>query len=229
MRGLWAILSLAAHGHADALSFTLGVGGEELLIDPGTYDYHRRPRWRAYFRGTSAHNTVRVDGRDQSEPGGSFLWTRHAQVRTLSWTGDASIDRLVAEHDGYRRLDDPLVHRREMVYEKERRLLTVIDSFVCKLAHVVEWHWHCAEHAIVSLTGATAVVQGARGCLRITMPGCGWDPQVIRGDEITPLGWVSRRFDEKEPCSVVRFEGSIHGAASFLTHIAIGPESSEHS
>ncbi|SPJ15312.1 Heparinase II/III-like family protein [Burkholderiales bacterium] len=222
-------LSLAAHGHADALSFTLGVGGEELLIDPGTYDYHRRPHWRAYFRGTSAHNTVRVDGRDQSESGGSFLWTRHAQVRTLSWTGDARTDRLVAEHDGYLRLDDPLVHRRETVYDKERRLLTVIDSFACKLAHMVEWHWHCGEHAIVSLIGATAVVQGARACLQITMPGCGWDPQVIRGDAVTPLGWVSRRFDEKEPCSVVRFKGSIHGAASFLTHIAIDPNSPGHS
>ena len=34
----------------------------EFLIDPGTYAYHTQERWRNYFRGTSAHNTVRIDG-----------------------------------------------------------------------------------------------------------------------------------------------------------------------
>src|SRR5262249_9207637 len=73
-------LSIAAHGHADALAFTLSVGGREILVDPGTYAYHRNRRWRDYFRGTSAHNTLRVDGREQSEPGGDFLWLSHARA-----------------------------------------------------------------------------------------------------------------------------------------------------
>src|SRR5206468_507056 len=55
--------AIAAHGHADALSFTLSVGGSEFLIDPGTCAYHTQERWRQYFRGTAAHNTLRVDGR----------------------------------------------------------------------------------------------------------------------------------------------------------------------
>src|SRR5690606_32758000 len=59
-------LSIAAHGHADALAFTLSVAGHELLIDPGTYAYHTQKTWRDYFRGTLAHNTVRIDGEDQS-------------------------------------------------------------------------------------------------------------------------------------------------------------------
>ena len=54
--------SIAAHGHADALSFSLSAAGLEFLIDPGTYAYHTQERWRNYFRGTSAHNTVRLDG-----------------------------------------------------------------------------------------------------------------------------------------------------------------------
>ena len=78
-------LSIAAHGHADALSFTLSVGGNEILIDPGTFAYHTQKRWREYFRGTSAHNTLRVDGADQSVPGGNFLWTQHSQTRVLSF------------------------------------------------------------------------------------------------------------------------------------------------
>ncbi|MGI9304294.1 MAG: heparinase II/III domain-containing protein, partial [Gammaproteobacteria bacterium] len=55
-------LSLAAHGHADALAFTLSLGGREFLVDPGTYAYHTGRLWRDYFRGTAAHNTVMIDG-----------------------------------------------------------------------------------------------------------------------------------------------------------------------
>ncbi len=51
---------LAAHGHADAMSFTLRVCGEDVFVDPGTYDYFTHPRWREYFRSTRAHNTVVV-------------------------------------------------------------------------------------------------------------------------------------------------------------------------
>src|SRR5262249_33801097 len=65
---------VAAHGHADALSITLSVGGVQILVDPGTFIEHGDSPWRDYFRGTAAHNTIRVDGRDQSEPGGDSLW-----------------------------------------------------------------------------------------------------------------------------------------------------------
>ncbi|MHC4560573.1 MAG: heparinase II/III domain-containing protein, partial [Planctomycetota bacterium] len=65
---------LAGHGHADALSFTLRAFGRDVLVDPGTYDYFSYRKWREYFRSTQAHNTVVVDGRDQSEMLGLFLW-----------------------------------------------------------------------------------------------------------------------------------------------------------
>ena len=44
-------LSLAAHGHADALALVLSLGGRPVLIDPGTYAYHTQRRWRDYFAG----------------------------------------------------------------------------------------------------------------------------------------------------------------------------------
>ena len=47
-----------AHGHADALAFTMSVGGLEFLVDPGTFAYHTEAQWRSYFRGTAAHNTL---------------------------------------------------------------------------------------------------------------------------------------------------------------------------
>ena len=78
--GPLGFLSIAAHGHADCLSLLLSVSGKELLVDPGTYCYHTEREWRDYFRSTAAHNTVRVDGVDQSQIAGAFLWAEKAEA-----------------------------------------------------------------------------------------------------------------------------------------------------
>ncbi len=110
--------SIAAHGHADALSFTLSAGGREFLIDPGTYAYHTQGAWRSYFRGTSAHNTVCIDGEDQSVQGGSFMWLKKANAGCSLWLSSAEKDCFEGWHDGYRRLDDPVKHRRLIELDK---------------------------------------------------------------------------------------------------------------
>ena len=76
--GPHGFLSIAAHAHADALSVEVRYGGVDILADPGTYCYHGDPAWRSYFRSTIAHNTLEIDGRNQSVEGGPFLWLRHA-------------------------------------------------------------------------------------------------------------------------------------------------------
>ena len=62
---------LPAHAHADALSFQLWLGGEPVVVDPGMATYEPGPE-RDWFRGTRAHSTVSVDGRDQFELWGAF-------------------------------------------------------------------------------------------------------------------------------------------------------------
>ncbi len=62
---------LPAHAHADALSFQLWWRGEPVVADPGTSTYEPG-RQRDWERGTAAHSTVRVDGRDQFELWGAF-------------------------------------------------------------------------------------------------------------------------------------------------------------
>ena len=56
------------HSHADASSIQLITDGRPILIDPGTFCYVCPERDR--FRGTAAHNTLQVDGRDQAQPNG---------------------------------------------------------------------------------------------------------------------------------------------------------------
>jgi hypothetical protein len=62
---------LPAHAHADALSFQLRVEGRPLVVDPGSYTYEPGPE-RDAFRGTRAHSTIALGGRDQFELWGAF-------------------------------------------------------------------------------------------------------------------------------------------------------------
>lgn len=53
------------HGHYDQLALEL-YAGAPFVVDPGRYTYDARSPWRHWFKGTPAHNTVTVDGRDQT-------------------------------------------------------------------------------------------------------------------------------------------------------------------
>ena len=55
------------HGHYDLLSLEIAAGGRPLILDPGRYTYdEQEPNLRHWFKGTAAHNTVVVDGLDQT-------------------------------------------------------------------------------------------------------------------------------------------------------------------
>ena len=73
--------SLAAHGHADALSFQMFIEGMPVFVDPGTYNYHVPKMMRDDFRATKNHNTVCVDGANQAEILGPFLWGKRYECK----------------------------------------------------------------------------------------------------------------------------------------------------
>lgn len=115
--------SIAAHGHADALSFQMYVDGKPVFIDPGTYIYHCDIASRNAYRQTKNHNTVCIDDRDQSEMLGAFLWGRKAKCRLIEYREDEKGVFLSAEHDGY----VPIIHKRSFLFDKKNKL-TITDE-----------------------------------------------------------------------------------------------------
>lgn len=214
-------LAIAAHGHADALAFTLSAGGLELLVDPGTYAYHTQRVWRDHFRGTLAHNTLRVDGRDQSLIAGNFMWLQPATARLVRFDAQASPQCFEGEHDGYRRLADPVLHRRRLEWDAALRTLTVTDTLECRAAHDIEIAWHFDERCAVRAENAT--LRATRGMcgLRLVCDDAALVPDLCSGRADPPLGWVSRRFDRKEAAACAVFRGRIDGSRTIRTRITI--------
>jgi uncharacterized heparinase superfamily protein len=201
--GPLGFLSTASHGHADALAFTLTVGGRPVVVDAGTYCYHSDPQWRDYFRGTAAHNTVLVDGLDQSVHAGMFLWTEHADARVLGWMPDERGGRVVGEHDGYRCLADPVTHRRALVLDGGR--LDVHDLLKGHAAHAVEWRLHLSPACAATLEGETCRVTWPSGSMVVRLDaGLAW--RLARGE--ASAGWHSSRFNVREPTYTLLGAGS---------------------
>lgn len=214
-------LSIAAHGHADALALTLSVAGKEMLIDPGTYAYHTQKDWRDYFRSTRAHNTISIDGLDQSVSGGNFMWVKHANAKLELWETNQQQDRLIGSHDGYFRLDDPVQHRREIVFDKADSTFRVIDTLECEGCHRVAIFWHCHEDAEASLLGAVVRIARAKREVTLMMEDERFSVRLKRGEETPPLGWISRNFDSKSPTTVAVWEGEIKGLCKLETRMQV--------
>ena len=213
-------LSIAAHGHADALSFTLSAGGRELLIDPGTFAYHTHQRWRDYFRGTIAHNTVRVDRQDQSLNAGNFLWLAHARARLVSFEVKPDEELWSAEHDGYARLQDPVLHRRDLRFVRSTATLIVRDELECHGEHQLELPWHFAECCEVRLDRGTLVARNGPAVLHMTLPSAAsW--QLVRGQDDPPLGWISRAFDSKSPTITLLGALAVRGTTTLTTELRV--------
>lgn len=164
----------AGHSHADTLSIVVRSGDEEILIDPGTFTYVGAQKWRDWFRGTEAHNTIRADGREQATPAGPFRWTDLPAVTILSWKTNAKRDVIEGEcrHRGF-------THRRTVEFQKPGTVLIIDEIEGPAGEHDVEQLWHLGS-------------LDARA--RLELP---------EGSELVD-SWRSEVFAEKHPSPMVR-------------------------
>lgn len=208
------------HGHADALSLTLSLAGKEFLVDPGTYRYNGAPQWRRYFKGTAAHNTVQVDGQDQAVQRTGFVWSDPYRCRVLRRDETGAGYLVEAEHDGYRRLTDPVLHRRALLLPGPDAVV-VRDSFAGEGLHEFALHFHLHPEAVVTREKRCWYI--SRGGSRIWLQLLGEaDLELLHGGEDSPLGWYAPAYGLKQPAAVLRCIKRGACSISFRTVIGWG-------
>lgn len=192
-------LSIAAHGHADALAVTLSIDGQDLIGDPGTGSYYGHPEWRPSMRSTRAHATVCIDGRDQSINTGSFMWMSHARTRVHKV--DLLEGIIDAEHDGYTRLPGRPIHRRWLISPPDDPTQLIVDMVTGEGVHEVRASWPLHPSLDVQRTESghqlsrdgSAIVQLLYAS---TVP---LAIDAVRGDARENLGWWSDRLESRIP------------------------------
>jgi hypothetical protein len=199
-------LGRAGHGHADMLSFELWANGKQLLIDPGTFMYNGPYVWRHYFRGTYAHNTVIVDGLDQSEVNpGPFGWRSLAQPRFLSWYSSEDFDYFEGGHDGYERLPQPVKHYRKILFVKGEYWI-ISDLLIGEGKHTIDCLLHFPPgKVLLNKEDKSLITCDTQSNLKIVPLNRGIEAEVIEGCENPIQGWVSYEYGSKIKAPVLQY------------------------
>jgi hypothetical protein len=214
-------LSIAAHGHADALAVTLSLDGQEVIGDPGAASYYGHPEWRQVHRGTLVHPTVTVDGESQSVSGGPFLWIEHARARVRAVELERGI--VDAEHDGYRRLAHPVAHRRWLFAPPEEAMILIVDEISGSGEHEmrVSWPLHpslgieTVRHGHVVTRNDEAVAQIAIAATTEVAI------DQVRGDDNSHLGWWSNQLEARVPSWLIG--GVVRGGVPMVMATLVSP------
>ena len=188
---------------ADMLHVDIWWRGENIAIDPGTYSYNSPPPWNNPFSHTSFHNTVTVDGKDQMDRASRFLWLPwlkgKSYKRNVPCQGDVSCWN--GEHDGYRRLSDPVTHRRGLVRLGAEHWL-VVDSLSGRQSHDYRLHWLLTDGPFKTDHAETSIeIQTSKGAYRLSIASSSPSLKltVTRAATDSALGWRSTYYHSVEP------------------------------
>lgn len=211
-------LSIAAHGHSDALAVWLDVAGRPVLIDAGTWLYHAGGAMRDKLRMTPAHNSVVVEGLSQSIPAGAFNWSHKAHAKLIGFSLEDPW-WFVAAHDGYSARCGVRHVRR--VAKKAPGEIIISD---CLTGFGSPRHasirFLLAPDLYVASHGKDYVVQRADGFTMQLSGPTGFSPRAMVASEDTKEGWVSPRFGRKVASTALMFDGTL-GSQPMSTRLRI--------
>jgi len=213
--------NIAAHGHADALSFTLAINEEPVLIDPGTYAYHTQKKWRDYFKGTRAHNTLMINGLDQAVIKGPFLWSDKYYVHTDHVVMSTDQLDIKAEHDGYYRDEMVLSHRRELAWHPMLRKWIIRDELVGNGTYDTELFFHIHPDRNVFKESLHLFKITGTGYNLFIKFSSHFKTRIAKGETDPPMGWFSPVLGEKIPSPTIVAKGRNIGFDNIFTEFFI--------
>jgi uncharacterized heparinase superfamily protein len=201
----------SGHGHADLLSIECTVFGKPMIVDSGTYCYTKYDGWRNYFRSSLAHSTLTVDDVSQATPDGPFSWVQRPGARIRGYSTTDTVELLDAEHEAYKRLTDPVTHRRRILFVKKRYWL-LVDDIYGKAEHTLDLRFQFAPEISVSVDADGNWVRAREpdggGLLLRTFARTKLDAQVYAGSLHPRAGWVSSDYGRMEPAALLRYSAS---------------------
>jgi uncharacterized heparinase superfamily protein len=199
---------IPAHAHADLLSYELSLFGRRVIVDSGVCEY-APGRWREYCRSTRAHNTIQVDGQEQSEIWGSFRLGRRAHPEDVRWRAIEGGVEVSAAHTGYHRLRGGVIHRRTVSYDGA--VYRVSDVVTGTGRHRLESFLHFHPEMRIDLEAGGLVGEGQGVRLVIRFQGNVSAELRQNGKETSaPLqGWYCPEFGlrHSSPVAVLTWQG----------------------
>ena len=124
---------IPGHAHSDTFNFELSLNKKPFIVDTGLSTYETCSR-RSFERSTSAHNTVEVNGKNQSDVWGGFRVANRASIILLN-EGNNFIE---ATHDGYKK--ENIFHTRR--WEVQSNKIIIEDRLSHEASSISRFHFH---------------------------------------------------------------------------------------
>ena len=216
----------ASHQHEDALAIELFAMGVRFLVDPGISSY-LNDAWTKYYRHTSAHSTVLVNGAGQNRRAVSGNLARESvRGKFRSVSGPLFDFASAAYADGYHGQPDGITHRREIVFVRGAYYL-LFDEISGAAAQRIDALFHFApmrvETDATSRRVLTRMLKGANLEIIPIEPRQGLKLSLLCGETDPVQGWVSMEApDQPAPvaCYTVRGEAPLRFAAALVPFAA---------
>jgi uncharacterized heparinase superfamily protein len=201
------------HAHCDLLSFELDIAGRPLVVDAGVSGYDGDP-YREYVRSTRAHNTVVIDGREQSEVWGTFRMARRARVRSAEWRTDGEKFVFSGTYSPYH--DPRAVHERTL--ERAPGHLVVRDRVYGAAGAPLRSFLHLHPAWDVALVDGRLVARA--GDAQVVLEPFGVDRvRIVRGERDPVQGWHCPEFGRALPAAAIEMEIDHNDGREFGCHI----------
>jgi len=211
------------HAHADALSFEYAANGVTWIVDPGTYTYTRDAALRDHFRISSAHNTLTVDGRSQSQPAGPFSWTQVADTILSRFEVTPETAMCRGEQNGYEQLDPPVQHQRSFYLLKRpdrfpTSYVLIQDRIATRGLYQYQLRFHLASDCRPAMKDGQMIVGHRSGAsLAVGI----WLVDARGTSAPLPIsievGWVSPCYAVRELAPVLISGSQAEGTCMFVT------------
>jgi len=189
------------HTHCDFLSYVLMADNQWLVVDSGVSEYEPG-EMRRYVRSTAAHNTVIVNGQEQSEVWGEFRVGRRAtRIQATMQRSAQGID-FHGSYRGFPSINGGITHRR-------RAMIKITDNRIVQLdiADDLEGdglfstqslvHFHPALHVTIDRNVANIFLNA-----QLIAQVAAIDTATLRLEQ----GWYCPEFGLKQPNSVLVIE-----------------------
>ncbi len=196
-------LGAGNHGHLDLLSFEMAAYGQSLIVDPGryTYDESGEINWRVLFRGTSYHNTVLVDGKNQT------LYEFHKEKFKIKGPQPGYELKAFISRPGFEYLHG-IAKSHEYPITHERKILFLNGDYwiVCDILKARELHTYDQLFHLTAGAENKVSLSSDLGSLKVDAPNLVIIQPVQRSATVAlEGGYISPAYGIKQAAPIVKF------------------------
>ncbi len=159
------------HKHNDILSLEFSYCDSNFIVDSGTFVYTGDPSRRNFFRRTASHSTLEVDGQEINRflPKILFSIRKDAEVNGIEWETNPDYDLISAEHSGYSRLENPVIAKRTIYFDKKFGIYLLKDDFLGSGKHMMSGNIILNDDVVAEICGNQAILKSVSGTLAMVV------------------------------------------------------------